>query len=105
MRSSEKETCSPRADIAIFYKKDVSLKEIAAAGERFFLAWYGAKKFPSLNTARFPKLKQMTTKQSLEKVMNLATLPPTTGSVKQHSLKAYLLIQKCRGNEQLECTQ
>ena len=39
----------------------------------------------------------MTTKQSMEKVMNLANLPPTTGSVKQPSLGAYLLIQKCRG--------
>ena len=36
--------------------------------------------------------------------MNLATLPPTSGSVKQHSLRAYLLIQKCRGNE-LDCSE
>ena len=81
-----------RAAVAIYYNKE----EIAAAGERFFLARYGVEKFPSLNTIRFFfKLKQMTTKQSLDKVMNLATLPPTSGSVKQHSLRAYLLIQKC----------
>ena len=44
MRSSEKETCSLRAEIAIFYNKDVSHEEIAVAGERFSLAWYGAEK-------------------------------------------------------------
>ena len=42
-----------RADITILYNKDASQEEIAAAGERFFLAWYGAEKFSSLNTARF----------------------------------------------------
>ena len=44
----------------------------------------------------------MATKQSLDKVMNLATLPPTSGSAKQHSLRAFLLLQKCHGNE-LDC--
>ena len=46
----------------------------------------------------------MTTKQSLDKVMNLATLPPTSGLANQHSLKAYVLMQKCRENK-LDCTQ
>ena len=36
--------------------------------------------------------------------MNIATLPPTSGSVKQHSLRAYVLIQKCHGNK-LDYTQ
>ena len=59
----------------------------------------------ALNTARFFfKFKQMTTKQSLDRVMNIATLPPTSGSVKQHSLRAYVLIQKCHGNK-LDYTQ
>ena len=35
-----------RVNIAIFYNKDVSQEEIASAGERFVLAWYGAEKFP-----------------------------------------------------------
>ena len=65
-----------RADITIFYNKNASQEEIAAAGERFFLAWYGAEKFSSLNTARFFKFKQMIAKQSVDKVMNLSTLPP-----------------------------
>ena len=42
-----------RAEVAIFYNKDVSQKEFAAAGEDFFLARYGVEKSPSLNTARF----------------------------------------------------
>ena len=36
--------------------------------------------------------------------MNLAILPLTPGSAMQHSLRAYFLIQKCRGND-LNCTQ
>ena len=48
-----------------------------------------ASSFPSLNTARYFKLKQMIAKQSVYKFMNLATLPPTSGSAKQHGLRAY----------------
>ena len=40
---------------------------------------------------------------TVDNVMNLATLSSTSGSAKQHSLRAYLLIQQCRGNE-LDCT-
>ncbi len=95
---------SLREEIPIFYNKDASQDDIAAAGEHFFLAWYGVEKFESLNTARLFKLKQMIAKQSVSKVMNLAVLPPTSGSAKQHSLRAYLLIQQCRGVD-LDCTQ
>ena len=42
-----------RADVAIFYNKDASQEEIAAADERFFLARYGVEKFTSLNTVQF----------------------------------------------------
>ena len=66
--------------MSIIYKKDASQEEISVAGEHFFLAWYGADKFASLNIACFFKLKQMIEKQSVTNVMNLAVLPPTSGS-------------------------
>lgn len=93
-----------RDEMSIFYKKDASQEEIAVAGEHFFLAWYGAEKYVSLNNARYFMLKQMIAKQSVKNVMNLALLPPTSGSAKQHSLRAYLLIQQCQGVE-IDCTQ
>lgn len=99
-----RKTSTLRDAISIFYQKDVSPEEIAVAGEHFFLAWYGAAKFTTLDIARFFKLKQMIAKQSVTNVMNLAILPPTSGSAKQHSLRVYLLIQQCCGVE-LDCTK
>ena len=90
--------------MSIFYKKDASQEEISVAGEHFFLAWYGAENFASLNIARFFKLREMIANQSVTNVMNLAVLPPTSGSAKQHSMRAYLLIHQCQGVE-LDCTQ
>ena len=92
-----------RDEMSIFYKKDASQEEISVAGEHFFLAWYGAENFASLNIARFFKLREMIANQSVTNAMNLAVLPPTSGSAKQHSMRAYLLIHQCQSVE-LDCT-
>jgi hypothetical protein len=93
-----------REEVSIFYKRDVTQEEIAVAGEHFFLAWYTVEKHTSLNIARFYKFKQMIARQSVTKPMKINVLPPTSDSAKQHSLRAYLLIQQCQGVA-LDCTQ
>ena len=60
---------------------------------------YNVKHFQSLDTARYFRLKQMIARQGLSSTTKLSTLPPTSGSAKMHSFRAFLQVQSWYGND------
>lgn len=79
-----------------FNNRDSSHETIAEAGERFFLAIYGARPAEkSLNKHRFHCFTKSVTKIKPD----IALLPPTEGASRQHSFRVFHQVQKWLGNE------
>lgn len=79
-----------------FNNPDSSHETIAEAGERFFLAMYGARPAEkSLNKHRFHCFAKSVTKIKPD----IALLPPTEGASRQHFFRVFHQVQKWLGNE------
>ncbi|XP_061717004.1 uncharacterized protein LOC133524873 [Cydia pomonella] len=75
----------------IFNEPSTSPESIEQAGEKLFLAIYKApNQEQNLNKLRYSAFLRASTKPKSD----LATLPPTRGASKQHSLRVYLQIQQ-----------
>lgn len=61
---------------------------IEQSGEKMFLAIFNAKNEPDLNQLRYKSFLRISNKPKVD----LATLPPTRGSAKQHSFRVYLQV-------------
>ncbi|CAK1580968.1 unnamed protein product [Parnassius mnemosyne] len=79
----------------IFSGLSTSPESIEQAGEKLFLAIYQAPvQEQNLNKYRYSAF----LRASMKPKSDLATLPPTRGASKQHSLRVYLQIQQWLGN-------
>ncbi|KAB0802718.1 hypothetical protein PPYR_04904 [Photinus pyralis] len=79
----------------IFKDPSTSPEDIEEAGEKLFLAIYKAPAHQNnLNELRYSAF----LKAAMKPKSDMATLPPTKGASKQHSLRAYLQIQQWLGN-------
>lgn len=77
-----------------FNDKNSSQNAVIRAGEQFFLTLYGGNLNGNLNELRYQKFTRSLTKSKL----NLATLPPTKSTAKEHSLRVYHQVQLWLGN-------
>lgn len=74
---------------AIFKDPSASPEDIEQAGEKLFLAVYKAPAHQdNLNEHRYSAFLKASTKPKSD----MATLPPTRGASKQHSLRVYLQV-------------
>ncbi|KAJ8875495.1 hypothetical protein PR048_023390 [Dryococelus australis] len=87
---------SLRSQMDVFKSSSSSSDSVAAAGETFFLALYGAKSQSNLDTARHHLYIKTVAKQQVSGGFNLATLPPTSSVACQHSLRVYLQVHQWR---------
>ncbi|GBM96651.1 hypothetical protein AVEN_240963-1 [Araneus ventricosus] len=84
-----------------FMVKQATEEIIAEAGDRFLLELYGysdvkSKKSLSLNDYRY----KCFTKSAYKSTFNIASLPPTEATARQHSFRTYHQVQQWYGNEQ-----
>ena len=79
----------------MFNRADVSVEQIAEAGERALVVIYGGKITDNLNSLRYKKFCEKTASKSSHILSQ--SLPPTTASARYHSLRVYLQVQQWRG--------
>ena len=79
----------------VFNRADVSVEQIAEAGERALVVIYGGKITDNLNSLRYKKFCEKTASKSSHILSQ--SLPPTTASARYHSLRVYLQVQQWRG--------
>lgn len=73
-------------------------EELLRVGELFTLKLYAAHKDVNcINKLRFVKFNQINARRALNKEMDLSSLPPTKGALKQHLLRVYYQIQQWCG--------
>ncbi|GBN72185.1 hypothetical protein AVEN_3675-1 [Araneus ventricosus] len=81
----------------IFYNPSSTLDAISQAGEKMFLAIYKAPaNEQNLINHRYAAF----LKSSIRVKYNLSSIPPTKGTLEQHSFRVYLQIQQWSGHEE-----
>jgi hypothetical protein len=88
---------SLRETVAVFSEENADHHAIAAAGEKFLLALYGAKTSQTLDDYRYFYYNRLIGKQKLHSRFNLAVLPPTTAAAANHSFRTYIQVQQWMG--------
>ena len=86
-----------RAALEVFNDDKASISDIIKAGEKLFLHLYDLTSFKTLDMGRYYRLKQSLARQNLKTPSNLALIPPTSGTAKEHSLRVYLQVQTWLG--------
>jgi hypothetical protein len=85
--------------IAVFTKANASPDEVSRAGEVFLVMMYGGPYGKTLNDLRPVHYQRIIAKQPLSARFDLAVLPPTSASARQHSFRVYLQVQEWLGRD------
>jgi len=94
-----------RDTVSVFNNRFAQPDDIAKAGEKFLLALYAAgSQVETLDKQRFYSFGQTIGKQSVSKTIQLARLPPTSASAREHSFRVFHQVQQWMGIE-LPATQ
>lgn len=86
-------------DMHIFTKQGATKAELFAAGEKFLIRLYSGSTSTTLDDLRYFRYNHIVSRQPLNKVFNLASLPPTSDAAAQHSYRVYLQVQEWKGNK------
>lgn len=85
--------------LRVFYQRDASREELIRVGESFVLKLYAANKdVDCINKLRYIKFNQVNARQSLNKQMDLASLPSTKSALNQHLFRVYHQVQQWCGD-------
>ncbi|GBM75215.1 hypothetical protein AVEN_237332-1 [Araneus ventricosus] len=96
-RNKKKNRCL-KEKIQVFLKSEVTIDQVAKAGETFMIHLYGG--IPRTSACDFNHLRYTLFTQSATKARStLARLPPTVDAARFHALRSYLQIQKWLGHE------
>ena len=95
---SQKANQDLQSTVSVFNDPDANAETVAAAGEAFLHTLYGGRKNDELNTCRFFAYKGIVARQPNHSKFNMAILPPTCNSAKQHSFRVYHQVQEWHGN-------
>lgn len=90
-------------EMKVFSKQGATKAEISVAGEKFLIRLYGGSMSTTLDELRYFRYNHIVSRQSLNKVFDLASLPPTSDAAAQHSYRVYLQIQEWKGNPMEPC--
>ena len=83
----------------VFVQEQSSKSEVISAGERALVLLYGGGPSDTLDKLRYRRFSEKVQKTST--FVQLKSLPPTSGSAKYHSLRAYYQVQVWLGNDAL----
>lgn len=93
-----------RQTVSVFNNSCASHEQIGNAGEIFVLNLYDESgMYNDLDELRYFTYKQTIANQSVSMNFQLASLPPTSDAVRQHSYRAYLQVQSWLGNNLSPC--
>ncbi|KAK4880788.1 hypothetical protein RN001_008934 [Aquatica leii] len=81
-----------RSIVKVFNQPLASQEDIGAAGEKVLMNLYGYTKSTCLNKVRYFRYNNITSKQQVNKLFDLASLPPTSAAAMQHSYRVYLQV-------------
>ncbi|CAG9817157.1 unnamed protein product [Phaedon cochleariae] len=87
-----------RLRVGVFNSPNATPDDIATAGEMFIMSLYPGKTSDDLGKRRFQMYVKINSRLPANKKFDLAQLPPTSSSSREHSLRVYLQVQEWLGN-------